>query len=143
MVTWTRDGDNISSLEDSHLYTPSQLVVPRNGLYRSGDYSNILTVSGRLPGVYGVSVTNDRTTTPVTPTNNFTIIGNYCMYQLHALFWEDVSMPSIKTQINLMHTCRFCSFKYFSKCGTLSRANKHKCFMDLGQLIIYGVLHII
>ena len=95
IVTWTRDGDNISSLEDSHLYTPSQLVVPNGRVYRSGDYSNILTVNGRLPGVYGVSVTNDRTTTPVTPTNNFTIIGNYCMYQLHALFWEDVSMPSI------------------------------------------------
>ena len=76
MVTWTRDGDDISSLEDNHLYTPSQIVLPRNGLYRSGDYSNILTVSGSLPGVYGVSVTNDRTATPVTPTRNIIIIGD-------------------------------------------------------------------
>ena len=52
-VTWTRDGDDISSLEDNHLYIPSQLVVPNGGLYTAGDYSNILTVSGRLPGVYG------------------------------------------------------------------------------------------
>ena len=76
MVTWTRDSDDISSLEDSHLYTPSQLVVPNGRLYTAGDYSNILTVSGRLPGVYGVSVTNDRTTTPVTPTRNIIIIGD-------------------------------------------------------------------
>ena len=74
-VTWTRDGVKISSLEDSQ-YTPSQLVVPNGGIYTAGDYSNILTVSGRLPGVYGVSVTNDRTTQPVTPTRNITIIGN-------------------------------------------------------------------
>ena len=73
MVTWTRDGDDISSLEGSHLYTPSQLVVPN---YKCGDYSNILTVNGRLTGVYGVSVTNDRTTTPVTPTRNIIIIGD-------------------------------------------------------------------
>ena len=77
MVTWTRDGDDISSLEDNHLYSPSQMVVPNGGIYKRGDYSNILTVNGSLPGVYGVSVTNDRTATPVTPTNNFTIIGNY------------------------------------------------------------------
>ena len=65
-VTWTRDGVNISSLRDNH-YTPSQLVVPNDdGLYTDGDYSNILTVNGRLSGVYGVNVTNDRTTTPVT-----------------------------------------------------------------------------
>ena len=75
MVTWTRDNDNISSLEDSHLYTPSQLVVPNGGIYRSGDYSNMLTVSGRLPGVYGVSVTNVRTTTPVTA-GPITVRGN-------------------------------------------------------------------
>ena len=66
MVTWTRDGGDISSVDDSHLYTPSQLVVPNGGKYRSGDYTNILTVSGSLPGMYGVSVTNVRTTTPVT-----------------------------------------------------------------------------
>ena len=77
MVTWTRDGDDISSLEDSHLYTPSQLVVPNGRVYTAGDYSNILTVNGSFSGVYGVSVTNDQTTTSVTPTNNFTIIGNY------------------------------------------------------------------
>ena len=99
MVTWTRDSDDISSFEDSHLYTPSQLVLPNGRVYTAGHYTNMLTVNGSLPGVYGVSVTNDRTATPVTPTNNFTIIGNSllanCMYQLHALFWEDVSMPSI------------------------------------------------
>ena len=66
MVTWTRDSDDNSSLKDSHLYTPSQLVVPNGGVYTAGDYSNMLTVSGRLSGVYGVSVTNDRTATPVT-----------------------------------------------------------------------------
>ena len=66
-VTWTRDGVNISSLTNrDNYYTPSQLVVPNGGIYTAGDYSNILTVSGSLSGVYGVSVTNDRTTTPVT-----------------------------------------------------------------------------
>ena len=73
-VTWTRDGVKISSLEDSQ-YTPSQIVL-RNGaegLYTAGDYSNILRVSGRLSGVYAVSVTNDRTTTPVT--SNITVLG--------------------------------------------------------------------
>ena len=76
-VTWTRDGVKISSLEDSQ-YTPSQMVLRNgnHGLYTAGDYSNILTVSGRLRGVYGISVTNDRTTTPVTPTRNITILGN-------------------------------------------------------------------
>ena len=73
MVTWTRDGDDISSLEDNLRYTPSQLVVPNGGKYRSGDYSNILRVNGSLPGVYGVSVTNDRTTTPVT--SNIAVLG--------------------------------------------------------------------
>ena len=78
MVTWTRDGDDISSVDDSHLYTPSQLVVPNRGVpnggkYRSGDYTNILTVNGSLPGMYGVSVTNDRTTTPVT--SNIAVLG--------------------------------------------------------------------
>ena len=72
MVTWTRDGVTISSLRDNH-YTPSQLVVPNGKLYTAGDYSNILTVNGRLSGVYGVSVTNDRTATPVTSDVN--IIG--------------------------------------------------------------------
>ena len=71
-VTWTRDGVNISSLRDNR-YTPSQLVVPNGRIYTAGDYSNILTVSGRLSGVYGVSVTNDRTTTPVT--SNIAVLG--------------------------------------------------------------------
>ena len=75
MVTWTRDGGDISSVDDSHLYTPSQLVVPNGGKYRSGDYTNILTVSGSLPGMYGVSVTNVRTTTPVTA-GPITVRGN-------------------------------------------------------------------
>ena len=73
MVTWTRDGGDISSVDDSHLYTPSQLVVPNGGKYRSGDYTNILIVNGRLSGVYAVSVTNDRTTTPVT--SNIAVLG--------------------------------------------------------------------
>ena len=73
IVTWTRDGDDISSVDDSHLYTPSQLVVPNGGKYRSGDYTNMLTVNGSLSGVYGVSVTNDRTTTPVT--SNIAVLG--------------------------------------------------------------------
>ena len=71
-VSWTRDGVNISSLEDNH-YTPSQIV---GGQYTAGHYSNILTVYGRLPGVYGVSVTNDRTRQPVAPATSITIIGN-------------------------------------------------------------------
>ena len=71
-VTWTRNGVNISSLEDNR-YMPSQNVLQNGGLYTAGDYSNILTVSGRLSGVYGVSVTNDRTTTPVT--SNITVLG--------------------------------------------------------------------
>ena len=73
MVTWTRDGDDISSLEDNLRYTPSQLVVPNGRVYTAGDYSNILTVNGSLSGVYGVSVTNDRTTTPVT--SNIAMLG--------------------------------------------------------------------
>ena len=76
MVTWTRNSDDISSLEDSHNYIPSQMVVPNGRVYTAGDYSNILTVSGRLPGVYGVSVTNDRTATPVIPARNIVIIGD-------------------------------------------------------------------
>ena len=78
-VTWTIDGNNVSTLEGSR-YEPSQIVVPNDQLmqlYTAGDYSNILTVSGRLPGEYGVSVTNDRTSQPVTPTTNITIIGIY------------------------------------------------------------------
>ena len=75
MVTWTRDSDDISSLEDSHLYTPSQLVVPNGGIYTAGDYSNILTVNGRLSGVYGVSVTNVRTTIAATA-SPITVRGN-------------------------------------------------------------------
>ena len=75
-VTWTIDGNNVSTLEGSR-YEPSQIVVPNDQLYTAGDYSNILTVSGRLPGEYGVSVTNDRTSQPVTPITNITIIGIY------------------------------------------------------------------
>ena len=71
-VTWTRDGVKISSLEDNH-YTPSQNVLQNGRLYTAGDYSNILRVNGRLSGVYAVSVTNDRTTTPVT--SNITVLG--------------------------------------------------------------------
>ena len=71
-VTWTKDGVNISSLEDNH-YTPSQNVLRNGGLYTAGDYSNILRVNGRLSGVYAVSVTNDRTTTPVT--SNIAVLG--------------------------------------------------------------------
>ena len=73
-VTWTIDGNNVSTLEGSR-YEPSQIVVPNDQLYTAGDYSNILTVTGRLPGVYGVSVTNDRTSQPVTPTTDINIIG--------------------------------------------------------------------
>ena len=75
-VTWTIDGNNVSTLEGSR-YKPSQIVVPNDRLYTAGNYSNILTVSGRFPGEYGVSVTNDRTSQPVTPATNITIIGIY------------------------------------------------------------------
>ena len=75
-VTWTIGGNNVSTLEGSR-YEPSQIVVPNDRLYTAGHYSNILTVSGRLPGEYGVSVTNDRTSQPVTPTTDITIIGIY------------------------------------------------------------------
>ena len=71
-VTWTIGGINVSTLEDSR-YKPSQILVPNDQLYAAGDYSNILTVNGRLPGEYGVSVTNDRTSQPVTPTTDITI----------------------------------------------------------------------
>ena len=75
-VTWTIGGINVSTLDHSR-YKPSQIVVPNDQLYTAGDYLNILTVSGRLPGEYGVSVTNDRTSQPVTPTTDITIIGIY------------------------------------------------------------------
>ena len=64
-VTWTRDGVNILSLRDIR-YTTSQTVLVNRRGYTAGDYSNILTVKGRLPGVYGVSATNDRTRHAVT-----------------------------------------------------------------------------
>ena len=73
-VTWTIDGNNVSTLEDSR-YKTSQIVIPNDQLYTAGHYSNILTMSGRLPGEYGVSVTNDRTSQPVIPTTDITIIG--------------------------------------------------------------------
>ena len=72
-VTWTRDGINISST--CHCYTPSQTVLDLWSSYTAGDYSNILTVSGRLPGVYGVSVTNGRTRQAVT--SNASVTGMY------------------------------------------------------------------
>ena len=75
-VTWTIDGINVSTLEGSR-YRPSQIVVPNDQLYTAGHYSNMLRVSGRLPGEYGVSVTNDRTSQPVTPTTDITITGIY------------------------------------------------------------------
>ena len=75
-VTWTINGNNVSTLEGSR-YEPSQIVVPNDRLYTAGDYSNILTVSRRLPGEYGVSVTNDRTSQSVNPTADITIIGIY------------------------------------------------------------------
>ena len=72
-VTWTRNGDNIS-LSDSW-YTISQAVQYRGrNDYSAGDYTNVLKVSGRLPGVYGVSVTNDRTRQPVT--SSATLLGD-------------------------------------------------------------------
>ena len=77
-VTWTRDGVSISSLADNR-YTPSQIVLPNDGRYTAGHYSNILTVSGRFSGVYGVSVTNDRTTVPVTPATSVAIIIGNCV----------------------------------------------------------------
>ena len=76
-VTWTRDGVNISSLSNSHFETLQ--TVQSHGLnnnnYTTGDYTNVLRVSGRLPGEYGVSVTNDRTQAPVT--SNVSVLGTY------------------------------------------------------------------
>ena len=83
-VTWTIDGNNVSTLEGSR-YEPSQIVIPNDQLYTAGDYSNVLTVSGRLPGEYGVSVTNDRTSQPVTPTTDITIIGIYLKKVVHSM----------------------------------------------------------
>ena len=93
-VTWTIDGVNVSNLEDRR-YKTSQIVIPNDQLYTAGHYSNILTVTGRLPGVYGVSVTNDRTSQPVTPTTDITIIGIYlkgcaeyiCVQNFHFQHW--------------------------------------------------------
>ena len=77
-VTWTRDGLSISTLRDIR-YKTSQTVLDNGGVYTAGHYSNILTVTGRLPGVYGVSVTNDRTREPVT--SNALLQGITCISQ--------------------------------------------------------------
>ena len=88
-VIWTRDGVNISSLSNSHFET-LQTVQSNNNDYTMGDYTNVLRVSGRLPGVYGVSVTNDRTQAPVT--SNVSVLGMYKLYE-YLLFsdsWLDL-----------------------------------------------------
>ena len=76
-VTWTRDGVNISSLSNSYFETLQtvQSHGPNNNNYTMGDYTNVLRVSGRLPGEYGVSVTNDRTQAPVT--SNVSVLGTH------------------------------------------------------------------
>ena len=53
-VTWTRDGAAVPS-DVNHTLT--QTVTDD----LTATYSNVLTVSGRLPGNYTCSVTNDRT----------------------------------------------------------------------------------
>ena len=72
-VTWTRDNVKIVISLANSTYTSSQSVRDHKESFVRGDYENILTVSGRLPGVYGVSVTNDQTTIPVV--SNVTILG--------------------------------------------------------------------
>ena len=79
LVTWTRNGVNISLSGDNHYTTSQTVLVNHKGLHTDGDYSNTLTVIGRLPGVYAVSVTNDRMRVPV-KSNNVTVPGNKWRY---------------------------------------------------------------
>ena len=58
-VTWTRDGAAVS-YDANHVLT--QTVTDQLNI----DYSNVLTVTGREPGSYQCSVSNDRTAQPVT-----------------------------------------------------------------------------
>ena len=132
MVTWTRDGDDISSLEDNR-YMPSQSVLPNGRLYTAGDYSNILTVSGSLPGMYGVIVTNDRTTTPVTA-GPITVRGNiHPIYSgirlLHIVVFEILAHAC-------MHVCKISSFIFLSKWG--STPYNYSIVMVLGRLVFHG-----
>ena len=73
-VTWTRNGVNISLSGDNH-YTSQTVLVNHKGLHTDGDYSNTLTVIGRLPGVYAASVINDRMRVPV-KSGKVSVIGN-------------------------------------------------------------------
>ena len=58
-VTWTRDEAAVSS-NTSHTLTQTET----DGL--TATYSNVLTVTGRLPGNYTCSLANDRTAQPAT-----------------------------------------------------------------------------
>ena len=58
-VTWTRDGAAVSS-DTSHTLTPTETDDI------TATYSNVLTVTGRLPGNYTCSVANVRTAHPAT-----------------------------------------------------------------------------
>ena len=77
-VYWTRDGVSISTRADRR-YTTSQIVTN----VKLGHYSNILTVSERLPRVYGVTVTNDRTGRPYVTPESVRILGMYIFLTLH------------------------------------------------------------
>ena len=57
-VTWTRDGSNVP-YDATHVLT--QTVTNQLNVV----YSNVLTVTGREPGIYTCSVTNDRTASPL------------------------------------------------------------------------------
>ena len=73
-VTWTRDGATVSC-DANHVLT--QTVTDQLNIV----YTNVLTVTGREPGSYQCSVTNDRTAQPATAT--LTVTGEaLCMERL-------------------------------------------------------------
>ena len=53
-VIWTRDGNNVS-------YDATRVLTQTVTGQLTATYSNVLTVTGREPGCYQCSVTNDRT----------------------------------------------------------------------------------
>ena len=61
-VTWTRDGTAVTG-------DTSQTVVDQQAII----YNNTLMVTGRLPGSYTCSVSNDRTDQPSTA--SLTVVG--------------------------------------------------------------------
>ena len=112
-VTWTKDGVNILSLRDIR-YTTSQTVLDNGGVFTAGDYSNILTVTGRLPGVYGVSATNDRTRHAVA--SNTIVSGKIkiiigCVSKLGIMYDYYVYM--------LLKFINTCTDRYSLQCGAV------------------------